>query len=179
MLGNGSISYYSESAIITIRVVIKSLFSLVITIIAIACIANLCNASYSYNNYILLFLYGIISLVMLIGLGAIYISICNFFDLQKEVALIVEMILILFFVMTPMDFNILPTSLIKQVVYGVFFDDVVMCIESELFTNEFVMLICVSLGVFALGLICSRISIYMKAKRRWKDGIKEIKDSYC
>lgn len=112
LIYNITASKYASYLIVLVRIIVKSICSMLITYISMICITILLGINFSYYNYFQLLLQLIVGNIMLIGIGFGFCGLCKFFNIDKQIAIILELVLIIFLIVVPLEKNLylLPIS---------------------------------------------------------------------
>lgn len=162
---NDSIGKYNGLNIVLLRSIIRTIFSIVITFLGVTCMAIIMGVNYLYSNYIMLFITLIMGSVLLWGIALIFCSLCMFFEIQKEIALVGEVLLLCLFIFIPLEYSYLPTNFIKSRIYYILFKDIVLCEKGRFFNHDTILLIIVSIGIMIISFVCYRFLEWIKLRR--------------
>lgn len=80
--------------------------------------------------------------------GLLYCGLCRFFDIEKQLSIILELVLIVLLVLLPLEYDFVPTTLIKSTIYNSLYDDIVLCKVSEFVTLENLLYTIVFIAIF-------------------------------
>ncbi len=109
IIKNFTISKHYTWKLLLSRIMINGIQSLILSLFGIFAMICMFNVWFSYKNYIFLILYYFISSLFLYGISFIFTGVSILFDLQKMVSIILQLSLIIYFILSPMNhyFNVL------------------------------------------------------------------------
>lgn len=165
VLYNETLTHYNGVRIVMVRAITNSLCSAFVTYMCIICITVFMGMNFSYSNYLIILIKLLIGSVMLWGMALIYCSFCLLFDIQKEIALFGELIVIIVMIILPLEWEYIPTNIIKTGIYSALLDDIVLCRVSKLISSSDIIMIISSLILLIVAYFGYRMSEWKKMKR--------------
>jgi len=165
---NVTISGYGSYLIILARTFIRSMVSVIITYVSVVCITILLGVTCSYLNYFQVFIQLIIGSTMLFGLGFGFCGLCNLFEIEKQIALILEFALIILMVIAPLEMEYIPINFVKSNIYGILYDDIMLNEITSFFSYSNLWTLIVTFVVLFVGIYLYVFTGYLKLKRKWK-----------
>lgn len=168
LIYNITASKYYSYLILLVRIIVKSIFSILITYISMTCIIIILGINFSYYNYFQLLLQLIVGNIMLIGIGFGFCGLCNFFNIDKQIAIIMELLLIVFFIIVPLENGFTPITYIKGKIYGILYSDIMLGEIKDFEFNQNLFVLIISIIILWIGIFLYNFTNYLILKKRWK-----------
>lgn len=168
LIYNITISKYSSQMILLVRIIIKSIISTTITLISIVCISILFGVFFSYINYLMLIMQVILGNCILFGISFAFSALCNYFDIEKQIAIMFELALIMYFVLAPLNhiFNVI--NIIKNNIYSILYAEIVDANIVVLEGSQNALALAMSIITLILGISIYSFMNYLRLRKKWR-----------
>lgn len=168
LIYNITASGYDSHLIVLVRTIVKSMCSILITYVSIVCITILLGVDFSYYNYFQMFIQLIIGNIMLFGIGFGFSGLCNLFNMDKQIAVILEFFLIIFMIIVPLENEFIPINFVKGNIYGILYNDIMLSEVTVFWSNSNLLALTLSIVILGVGICLYNFTNYLKLKKRWK-----------
>ena len=148
-------SLYNGQAVLflTVRIIIKCLFSLLISTVSFLLIINALGLMVNLGNYLLVFALSLLEMTHLLSIGFILCIVMQKFEIRREYIFIFEMFFLFLFIWNDSYNHCLPTSVLLSLIESCFTNDLLYSQYSSIdIVYEIPYLI--GVGILSVLLIC-------------------------